>query len=283
MIPTPTKPRNTRRRGFTLIELLVVIAIIGILASLLLPVLTAAKKKAQSAACLSNMHQLGLAFIMYAGDNSDQIIQYVDGPGGGFYWGPYYTLGESVQAAQQAVETALSGTNNPLFPYMPNPKTYHCPGDTRYKTRVPGNGWAFGSYSKTQNVAGDPWSPTATAYWGCGQTYTKTTLIAAPSQTFIFCEDADSRGESRGTWVVTWILSRGSFQWSDPPAQYHVDQNTYGFSDGHSERHRWNNAAIISYGLQAASGSPMPTTFPGPVSGPDFQYVHDGYRFPGWK
>ncbi len=257
-----------------------VIAIIGILAALLLPVLSATKKKAQSAACLSNMHQLGLAFIMYAGDNGDQIIPFVNAPGGGFYLAPSYSTGEPVQTALQAVETALSGTNNPLAPYVPNPLVFHCPGDTRYKTRLPGNGWAFGSYSKTQNIAGDPYMN----YWGCGATYTKTTLIAAPSQTFIFCEDADSRGESVGTWVLTWVLSRGSFQWTDPPAQYHINQNIYGFADGHSERHRWNNPVIISYGLQAASGLPMPTTtFPGPVSGADFQYVHDGYRFPGWK
>ena len=153
-----------------MIELLVVIAIIGILASLLLPVLSATKKKAQSAACLNNMHQLGLAFIMYSGDNGDQIIPYVDGHGGGFYWGPSYSTGESIQAAQQAVETDLSGTNNPLAPYVPNPMTFHCPGDTRYKTRLPGNGWAFGSYSKTQNIAGDPYPAMGTAYWGCGQT-----------------------------------------------------------------------------------------------------------------
>jgi prepilin-type processing-associated H-X9-DG protein len=83
--------------------------------------------------------------------------------------------------------------------------------------------------------------------------------------------------------VVTWILARGTYAWTDPPAQYHINQNDYGFADGHAERHRWVNAAIISYGLQAASGSPMPMTFPGPTSGRDYQYVHDGYRFPGWK
>jgi len=59
------------RMAFTLIELLVVIAIIAILASLLLPVLTKAKKKAQLANCLSNLKQLGVTMTMYTGDNLD--------------------------------------------------------------------------------------------------------------------------------------------------------------------------------------------------------------------
>jgi prepilin-type N-terminal cleavage/methylation domain-containing protein len=71
--------RTGRLQAFTLIELLVVIAIIGILASLLLPVLARAKERARRAKCASNLHEYGLACMMYANDNGDKLPKMASG------------------------------------------------------------------------------------------------------------------------------------------------------------------------------------------------------------
>ena len=78
-----------QKRAFTLIELLVVIAIIAILAAILFPVFAQAKSAAKKTQSVSNLKQLGLAWLLYAGDYDDTLMRQSTGAiadGKVYYW-----------------------------------------------------------------------------------------------------------------------------------------------------------------------------------------------------
>jgi len=125
---TSSHQQGTQRklRAFTLIELLVVIAIIAILAAMLLPALARAKRKAQTASCISNLKQVGMVLIMYESDNQDMFPY----SGNGWWRMPIVDL---IQ-----LQGPYISTNNQKF--------YFCPADQgigwnfQLAAKFPGNG-----------------------------------------------------------------------------------------------------------------------------------------------
>ena len=112
-------------QGFTLIELLVVIAIIAILAALLLPVLASAKRKGQRIQCVSNQHQIGLGWMMYADDNN-QSYPFIRGWNAAGGQKGNYSVDTFVA---HSIRVTTDYTNRPLNRYVPAVLTWRCPSD----------------------------------------------------------------------------------------------------------------------------------------------------------
>jgi prepilin-type N-terminal cleavage/methylation domain-containing protein len=271
--------------GFNLVELLVVITVIAVMAALLLPAISKAKQQATAAACLNNQKQLAAALHMYTQDNSDRIVQMADYktgqmfyPAGGFWAGPQ--PGPNWNNASDAFAAAVAGlqTSNALYFYCNNVGVYHCPADPRLlniPTSKGPNGWAYDSYSRTENMGGEPYDN----YFGAGATYTKMSAVTQPGGTFSMMEAGDWRGYNVGTWAVDWIRPN-SFAWQDAPAMWHINVCTIGFADGHGELHKWLDPNIVNAGQKISHGSPA-SGWSGPDTGPDYDFVYNGYQFPG--
>src|SRR3954454_19197506 len=122
------------KRAFSLIELLVVIAIISLLAALLLPALARTKETGRSAACLSSLHQIGIALQLYVQDNQNRLPIMYDRSTSG-----------------------LTGTNGPsvdlvLSNQLGTVTVLRCPSDNKQIYETTGSSYAWNSALNGQDA-----------------------------------------------------------------------------------------------------------------------------------
>lgn len=124
--------RFRKRRGFTLIELLVVVAVIGILVTLLVPVIHRTLEKARMTGCVSNLRQITSAVIMFAGDNRGKLPHPC--------WGSYGNLKIVEDGWLYSGDFSSQGSyfsswtnvkSGVLWPYIEDANVYRCPSDPR--------------------------------------------------------------------------------------------------------------------------------------------------------
>lgn len=177
------------KRAFTLIELLVVIAIIAILAAILFPVFAQAKGAAKKTADLSNLKQLGLAFMLYANDYDDMAL--ASGMRGFNPAGRNVVWYGSINGSLMNPGNSVNPKESPLWPYQ---KNVDFMGDPAAKGIPERGAWGYTDYGYNYLYLGgygDFYGPGPQA-WMPNYTYDPRSLTSFErvAETLVFTDSA---------------------------------------------------------------------------------------------
>ena len=179
-----------KHKLFTLIELLVVIAIIAILAAMLLPALSAARERARSSSCQSNLKQYGTALVAYTMDNRDTFVA------GRTNVAPYKNCNymDFMGAYVYGKEITKNGSN---ISSVGDSANILCPSSSEYAyntiagtpSKVGGNGKSKLTYGYNTGLDGD-WADGAGLHLWTGKTPKVRTVneLADPTATMAFMD-----------------------------------------------------------------------------------------------
>jgi prepilin-type N-terminal cleavage/methylation domain-containing protein/prepilin-type processing-associated H-X9-DG protein len=229
---------HRRSRGFTLIELLVVIAIIAVLMGILMPALSRVREQGKRATCLSNLKQLTVAWIMYADDNDDNLVNGDTGE---------YSIHQNEtpwvlrdwERDMTKLEKEQAVKDGALFPYAQELKLYKCPTVERKVMDSYGHASPpVRTYSICDSMNCKDWP-------NMGATMIKQRMkIKNAAYRGVFVDDGGTIFSALGGWTVY----TNQWTWWDPPPVRHGDGTTFSFADGHSEYHKWKDPRTIEFG-----------------------------------
>jgi prepilin-type N-terminal cleavage/methylation domain-containing protein/prepilin-type processing-associated H-X9-DG protein len=233
------KHRSQGRYAFTLIELLVVIAIIAILAAMLLPVLAAAKRRAQRINCVSNLKQINLSFRIWEGDNNNLYPMAVSTSAGG----AEESVGSNFHPITPATYPPQGLTN--VFCVMSNelstPKILICPSDLSHST-------AATNFAELGNTSGAPGCGTnAIGYFVCGdasESYPQM-VITGDRNMGIGSPGVAANGISITMASPNYELQNNGSWWAWSANEMHLKVGNIGYADG-------SVAEVSVSGLQTA-------------------------------
>lgn len=133
----------SRHRGFTLIELLVVISIVALLAAILFPVFGRARENARRSTCQSQLRQIGLGLLQYAGDYDETLPTMSGNYQGvcnqGNSGGPQSCSVPGNTTFLYAAPNAYQNWIAEIYPYVKSWQLFKCPSavEDAYSTRNP--------------------------------------------------------------------------------------------------------------------------------------------------
>ncbi len=244
----------SKRKGFTLIELLVVIAIIAILLAILMPALSRVKEQGKRAACLANLKQLTLTWIMYADENDDRIVNgeaYASGDGrapvptSGIHAGEQWWTGDDCAPGYQSGEQLPENIQlqairaGALYPYCKNVKLYRCPTGIRGEMRTYTITDAMNGLRREGTYSGSVGARVGrTVLW-----VKKRAEIASPGPAFrlVFLDEGRVTPDS---YACHYVNGR----WWDPPFVRHGDGSNVSFADGHADYWKWKGKKTLEIG-----------------------------------
>lgn len=218
-----------------------VIAIIAILASLLLPALSKAKARAQQIECLSNLHQLQVAWHSYVDDNNGYVPVCLPG-GVASTLGTFSSPGSWVLGNAQTSANLADITSGTLYPYVNNTGVYHCPTDhsTLYNSSTP----RVRSYSDDFefNVPATETPPSICRF---------ADIRPDTASVFVFTDEAEASIDNGGLATARYPAN----EWINMPSDRHNLGCNFSFADGHCDHWKWLYPKIFTYPGQSTANS----------------------------